>query len=44
MNQSGKRTMIDSIKMRDYESIIKKVIDTPKLNDMEKTMPEVDTN
>lgn len=28
-NMSGKRTIIDSIKMKDYESIIKRVIDIP---------------
>lgn len=28
-NMSGKRTIIDSVKMKDYESIIKRVIDIP---------------
>jgi hypothetical protein len=26
---SGKRTIIDSVKMKDYESIIKRIIDIP---------------
>ena len=44
MNYSGKRTLIDSIKMRDYESIIKRVIDTPLVKDLDKKVPELDTN
>lgn len=27
--ESGKRTLIDSIKLRDYQSIIRRVIDDP---------------
>ena len=28
-NMSGKRTIIDSVKMKDYESIIRRVIEQP---------------
>lgn len=32
MNQSDKRTLIDSIKMKDYESIMRRVLDTPQVD------------
>ncbi len=46
-NMSGKRTIIDSVKMKDYESIIRRVIEQPvekKVEEEIEQAPEIEDN